>query len=113
MEQGIRQEIAILHAQICHALADPSRLLILFTLARKPKCVNDLSAELGLSQPSVSRHLRVLRERALVTAERQGTAVYYSLTDPRILQALDLLRDIVRDHAVHQADLARNARGGQ
>ena len=63
------------------ALADPYRLRILATLARAPEevCVCDFTGALPLNQPTVSHHLRILREAGLVTCERRGTWVYYQL----------------------------------
>lgn len=95
MDAQLREEIDNLHAQICRALADPHRILILYTLAERPHYVGELSQELDLPQPSVSRHLKVLRDRGLVQAEREGQAVSYTLMDERIIEALDLLRSVL------------------
>ncbi len=91
-----QQEIALLHAQVCQGLADPKRILLLYALAEGPRRVTDLAETLGLPQPTVSHHLKILRERGLVTAAQEGTAVYYALADERVIQALDLLRDVLR-----------------
>jgi DNA-binding transcriptional ArsR family regulator len=63
------------------AIADPYRLRMLATLARAADevCVCDFTAALPLNQPTVSHHLRILREAGLVTCERRGTWVYYQL----------------------------------
>lgn len=68
-------------AGLFKALADPHRLAILATLARADDevCVCDFTGALPLEQPTVSHHLRILREAALVTCERRGTWVYYRL----------------------------------
>jgi ArsR family transcriptional regulator len=66
-----------------------------------------LSEVLDLPQPTVSRHLKVLRERGLVTSEREGQAVSYSLRDNRIIDALDLLRAILADRLQSQGALGR------
>ena len=68
-------------ASLLKAVADPNRLAILATLARAGDevCVCDFTAGLPLNQPTVSHHLRILREAALVTCERRGTWVYYRL----------------------------------
>jgi ArsR family transcriptional regulator len=86
-------------------LADPKRILILYALSEKPCNVNELAIYLGLSQPMVSRHLKVLRERGMVLANRVGAAVEYSLADQRLIEALDLLRAVLRDHLSHRAHL--------
>jgi ArsR family transcriptional regulator len=68
-------------AQLFKALADPHRLAILATLAsaKGEVCVCDFTAGLPLEQPTVSHHLRWLRDADLVTSERKGTWVYYRL----------------------------------
>jgi len=101
----LRQEVTNLHADLCSALADPNRILILYALAERPRTVNDLAQAVGLSQPTTSRHLKVLRERSLVQAIRQGVNVEYRLTDTRLIEALDLLRAVLRDRLTHRAGL--------
>jgi len=105
----LTQEVTRLHAEICSALADPTRILLLYALAERPHTVNELSAALSLSQPATSRHLKVLRDRGMVTAERHGAAVAYTVADARIIQALDLLRQVLADKLRNQAALAATA----
>ena len=68
-------------AALFKALADSHRLTMLATLARAEDevCVCDFTAALPLEQPTVSHHLKILRDAALVTCERRGTWVYYRL----------------------------------
>ena len=106
MDRKLVEEIEMLYQQVCQALGDPKRLMLLYILDGKPRNVTELAAELELPQPTVSRHLKILRERLLVTTHREGAAVYYSLTDSRLTQALDMLRAIVRDRLHEQAALA-------
>jgi ArsR family transcriptional regulator len=91
------QEITLLHADFCSALADPTRLILLYSLADGPRNVTELTQDLNLLQPTISRHLKNLRDRGLVIAKRQGMTVQYSLADHRIIDALDILRSIMRD----------------
>jgi DNA-binding transcriptional ArsR family regulator len=109
MVKSLRDEINILHAQVCSGLADPNRILILYELADGPHNVSDLSATLDIPQPTVSRHLKILRERSMVASERGGQSVFYSLTDDRVIKALDLLRSMLADSLENQIDLARSA----
>jgi ArsR family transcriptional regulator len=74
-------------------------------LSERPLNVTELTNELGISQPTTSRHLKILRERGLVDTERQGTVIIYHLTDQRIIQALDLLRTAMRDRLTQRANL--------
>lgn len=88
-------DINELHARVCKALADPKRLLIINELRDGPRSVGEIADALGTSQPNVSRHLAVLRDRGFVTAERLGSTVRYALASPKILLAVDLLREFM------------------
>ena len=103
MDQQLREEINRLHAQICAGLADPTRILILYTLNEKECSVSELVTKLDVNQPTVSRHLQVLRDRNMVTSQRDGHNVIYSLADNRIVQALDLMRAVLADILKKQA----------
>jgi len=106
VEQTLTEEINLLHAQICQGLADPTRILILYLLDEHPHYVTELAEKLDATQPTVSRHLKMLRERGLVTAAREGNTVHYALHDRRVIQALDLLREVMADTLAERADLA-------
>jgi ArsR family transcriptional regulator len=103
--QTLKQEITQLEADFCFALSDPTRIFILYALNDKPLNVTELTTELGIPQPTTSRHLKVLRERGHVYTERQGTVITYHLADKRIIQAMDLLRSTMRDRLTQQANL--------
>ncbi|MBK7896443.1 MAG: metalloregulator ArsR/SmtB family transcription factor [Candidatus Promineifilaceae bacterium] len=91
------EELTILYAGICQALSDPKRILILYALNERARHVNDLAADLELPQPTVSRHLRVLRQQSLVLTEREGIWTTYRLADHRIIQVLDTMRQVMFD----------------
>jgi ArsR family transcriptional regulator len=105
--QTLQQEISQLEADFCFALSDPTRILMLYALNEKPLNVTELTSDLNVPQPTTSRHLKVLRERGLVQSVRQGTTLTYHLTDPRLIQALDLLRSVMRDRLTQQASLIK------
>jgi DNA-binding transcriptional ArsR family regulator len=105
MQQPQESEIQLFHAQICQALADPTRILLLYRLAEAPQNVGELASSLHISQPTVSRHLKLLRERGMVTSTRHGATVEYRLVDDRPIQALDLLRSVLRDSLSRNAEL--------
>jgi ArsR family transcriptional regulator, virulence genes transcriptional regulator len=83
-------------AAIARALSDPKRLCVLETLASGERSVSELSRDVGCQVPNMSQHLGVLRSAGLVTARRDGTTVYYSLADPRVIEAYQLIQDISR-----------------
>jgi ArsR family transcriptional regulator len=105
MNTVLETEVLKLHSEICAGLADPSRIMILYELSAGPRNVSELCNGLKMPQPMVSRHLKILRERGMVVAERQGTVVQYTLADERLIQALDLLRAVLRDGLAKRAAL--------
>lgn len=106
MQKPQREEINAMHANLCHGLADPHRIALLYELSGGAKNVSDLAAALDMPQSSVSRHLRVLRERQLVSSQRQGTMIFYELADARVIDALELLRGMLRDRLEARGQLA-------
>lgn len=83
-------------AALLKALADPYRMAIVATLAStaNPVCVCDFTDGLPLNQPTVSHHLRVLRDAGLVTSERRGTWVYYRLARTARTRLRDALEGV-------------------
>lgn len=104
----LAQEITELHAEICSAMADPRRILLLYAISEKPRNVSELAEYVGISQPAASRHLKILRDRGLVTAVRQGASVEYKLSDYRLIEALNTLRDVLRDRLTYRASLVED-----
>lgn len=105
LTQSLKQEISQLEADFCFALSDPTRILILYALSESALNVTELTNELGITQPTTSRHLKVLRDRGLVNTTRQGTTITYHLSDQRLIQALDLLRSVMRDGLTQRMNL--------
>ena len=103
--EQFEREIGLLYTHVCGGLGNPNRILILYLLADHPRNVTELTAALRVTQPTVSSHLKILRDCDLVMAKREGTSVYYSLADPRIIEALDILRTILADLLTRQANL--------
>ena len=108
VDQRLRQELEELVAQMCNAINEPKRLMVLYALSNGPRSVNELASVLGAPQSNTSQHLAVLRNRGLVDVERRGSHVLYSLRYPKIIEAIDLLRgvlneEIARQHALRSA----------
>lgn len=94
--------------RVIKALADRNRLRIIKMLQRKPMCVCELTHVLGISQPSVSRHLRVLRDAGLVRDEKEGMWINYVLItdsgDATVSAQLALLENRLDDDPQVTAD---------
>ncbi|MEO5918314.1 MAG: metalloregulator ArsR/SmtB family transcription factor [Candidatus Limnocylindrales bacterium] len=102
-------EITILQAEILKVLASPRRLEILRRLADGPVDVGRLAAEIDASQPNVSQHLAVMRAVGLVEAERDGREIHYRLTDPDVIRACDLMREVLGRRLTRLGELAAPA----
>jgi ArsR family transcriptional regulator len=109
MDKKLVQEINHLHAEICGSLSDPNRIAILYALAEGSKNVMEIAETLELPQPTISRHLKILRERGMVVPERRGANIIYALGDKRIIRALDLLRQVLNDKLARNASLVQFA----
>jgi ArsR family transcriptional regulator len=79
---GLSPEAAARYAAVLKALADPHRLRMLSIIAAQPAadplCVCEIEGEFGLSQPTISHHLKVLREAGLVSVTKRGLWHYYA-----------------------------------
>lgn len=95
---SIANELNQLHAGVCKGLADPKRLLIINVLRDGEMSVGEICEELELPQANVSQHLAIMRERGLVNARKDGQFVFYSLTTMKIVEAVDLLRQVMAMH---------------
>jgi ArsR family transcriptional regulator len=87
-----------LHAEICKALSNPIRLEILGKLRDGRKSVNEIATLIGVRQATVSQHLAVLRQRGVVSTQREGINVYYDVANPKITKACDLMREVLFEH---------------
>ncbi len=94
----LRREVALLSA-----LADQTRLAIVTTLADldEPLCVCEIVPRFQLGQPTISHHLKILREANLVTTEKRGLWVYYSINRQVLDRAASYLNGLVRGKAIH------------
>lgn len=106
-ESEHQAEIFRRQAELCKALADPKRLMMLNGLKDGPKSVSQLAGMAGLKQSNASQHLGVLRRAGVVRTERQGNVVNYSLATPRIAQACDMVRQVIAEEIQRSGALGR------
>ncbi len=109
MADRIDPTILELHARVCKTMAHPLRLALLNALREGERSVGDLAEEIGATQPLVSQHLALLRNQGLLRNRRSGNEVYYSIAYPKMVQACDLLREVLFEHLRAQEELTRRA----
>jgi len=83
------EKLTKLRAKIFKALADPIRIKIMDFLRNGEKCVCEIIPYVGIAQPLVSRHLKILKNIGVVKVRKEGNRRYYSVTDPRIFGVID------------------------
>ena len=90
-------------AEIYRALGDPTRVKIIDELLHQELCTSDLAEIVGISEPAISQHLRLLRAQRVVTSHRHGQRVFYALDDDHVRDLLALTMAHVRDRAEARA----------
>ena len=86
-----------LHSEICKTLANAKRQQILDALRDGEVTVGAVVERTGIAQANVSQHLALMRSKGIVNARRDGAYVYYSISNPKILQAFDLITEVMRE----------------
>jgi DNA-binding transcriptional ArsR family regulator len=95
------------------ALADPTRLAIVRQLAATNEtCACDFTATCDVGQPTVSHHLRVLREAGVVTSQRRGQWIYYRLAPDVAVRLATIARGMIPGGLIPAADLVARRRAG-
>ncbi len=89
------RELYSLKAELCKTFADPKRLIIIDELRDGERTVGELARVLELPQAVVSRHLAILRDKGVLQYRREGTSVYYYLSDQKIGDACDMVHQIL------------------
>jgi len=106
MDDPDNKRIFELHASICRTLAHPKRLEILNLLRQGEWSVSDLAEQMGVSLANVSQHLAVLRDKRVVVTRRAGVNVYYQIGNPKIVQACNLMREVLFEQLARGGELA-------
>jgi DNA-binding transcriptional ArsR family regulator len=99
-------ELYRIKANFCKTLADPTRQMIIAELRSGERTVGELAEAIQIIQPAASRHLAVMRERGVVKARREGLNVYYSLVNPKIGEACDMMHEILLSQLANNRDIA-------
>lgn len=99
-------ELFKLKSELCKTFSDPKRLIIINELRNGEKQVGELALLLKMPQAIVSRQLALLRSKGVVTPRREGTNVYYRLTDSKIVEACDIVHEVLLNHLSKNRELA-------
>ena len=91
------KELYEIHAEMCKVFSNSTRLEILNLLRDKELSVTELIKKTQLSQANISQHLSIMKSKGIVVSNRNGKNIYYKLTNPKIIKAFDIIRDILAE----------------
>jgi DNA-binding transcriptional ArsR family regulator len=84
-----------LHAEVCKTFGHPKRLFIIDSLRKKELSVSELAEITEMDISNLSQHLNIMKEKGIVKPRREGTSIFYSLAHPNIIQAYDLISEVL------------------
>jgi DNA-binding transcriptional ArsR family regulator len=100
-----QKELFKMHADFCKFMANPIRIEILFLLGEKEMCVEDLATVIKVRIPNISQHLAVMREKGVVEVRREGTRMFYKISNPKTLQACLIMREAMLEQITKQFNI--------
>jgi len=106
----MEHKIYELHAQMCKVFTSPKRLEILNLLRNKELSVGQVSKKANIRQANISQHLSILREKGIVKTRRAGKTIYYSLANPKIIKAFDIIREMLWERLAQNDKLIKGIR---
>jgi len=94
-----------MQAEVCKTIANPKRLEIIHCLKEGEKTVSELVEILGVPKANVSQHLAVMRTKGVLVNRRDGVNIYYSISNPKVVQACTLMKDVLTEQMRERSKL--------
>ena len=91
------KELYKIHAELCKVFSNPTRLEILNLLRDTEMSVTELIEKTKASQANISQHLSIMKSKGIVASDRKGKNICYRLTNPKIIKAFDLIREVLHE----------------
>jgi ArsR family transcriptional regulator len=101
------------HAEMCKVFSHPLRLQILNTLRGKEMSVSDMAGRLRVAIGNLSQHLNMMKQRRVLVTRKDGNIVYYRLANPKILDAFDLIREILFEQMQREGTIVRQMKSAR
>ena len=102
------KELYEIHAEMCKVFSNSTRLEILNLLRDKELSVTEMIKKTKLSQANISQHLSIMKSKGIVVSNRNGKNIYYKLTNPKIIKAFDIIRDILAEKLKKNGKYVKN-----
>ncbi len=97
-----------MQAALCKTTSNPVRLGILSLIGRRELSVGVIAQRLEQPIPTISKHLHMMKEQGVVSSRRAGNVIFYRVTDPRILDAVSLIRQVLMARLKSERAMLRN-----
>jgi DNA-binding transcriptional ArsR family regulator len=96
------------HAEMCKVFSHSTRLMILNVLREEEMTVAAIADKLGIVMGTISPHLLMMKRQRVLVSRKQGNQVFYRLANPRMLQAFDLIRELLYEQMSQEGLLTRH-----
>ena len=93
----MEKEIYEMHASICQIMANAKRLEIISLLGNTELTVSDLADKMEIRMANLSQHLSIMKAKGILKSRREGVSIYYRITNPKVVQACKLMRDVMME----------------
>jgi ArsR family transcriptional regulator len=104
------EKIFELHADVCKVFSNAKRLEILNTLRGKEMTAGELIEKIGLSKANLSQHMSILKSKGVVSTRREGVNIYYRISNSKITQACDLMREVLLEQFQEKGKMVASLR---
>jgi ArsR family transcriptional regulator len=104
------EKIFDLHADVCKVFSNSKRLEILNTLRDKEMTAGELIEKIGLSKANLSQHMSILKSKGVILSRREGVNVYYHISNHKIIQACDLMREVLLEQLQEKGKMVASLR---
>lgn len=104
------EKIFELHADVCKVFSNAKRLEILSTLRDREMPASELIEKIGLSKANLSQHMSILKSKGVVLTRREGVNIYYRISNAKIIQACDLMREVLLEQLHEKGKMVASLR---
>lgn len=111
MAINLNRKLCEMHSEICKVLTNPKRIEILYQLRNGEKSVGKLASLAGLTQTNASQLLSFLRQKRMVVTRREGATIHYSVANPKIFKAMDIMREVLLDQLREEHEIVDSING--
>lgn len=103
----MKNQLRNFKAEFFKALAHPLRIEIIDALREGELTVNEISSQFGIESANASQQLAVLRNKNIIYARKEGSSVFYNVTDKTVFRLLDITKELFVNHLVEVSDMLK------